>query len=83
MMQGDQTERSVLKAMDALCKINVELIVVASVAAARPIATIWKTKPSPGRSQLAQFRYGQGLAMRSTRAYWIILPTNPSRHQRQ
>jgi exodeoxyribonuclease VII large subunit len=29
MMQGDQTERSVLKALDALSKLNVELIVVA------------------------------------------------------
>src|ERR1039457_2161535 len=29
MMQGDQTERSVLKALDALCKLNVELIVIA------------------------------------------------------
>jgi exodeoxyribonuclease VII large subunit len=29
MMQGDQTERSVLKALDVLCKLNVELIVVA------------------------------------------------------
>jgi len=29
MMQGDQTERSVIKALDALCKLNVELIVIA------------------------------------------------------
>ncbi len=29
MMQGDQTERSVLKALDTLCKLDVELIVIA------------------------------------------------------
>lgn len=29
MMQGEQTEKSVLRAMDALCKLNVELIVIA------------------------------------------------------
>lgn len=29
MMQGDQTERSVLRAMDTLCRLNVELIVIA------------------------------------------------------
>ncbi len=29
MMQGDQTEKSVLRAMDTLCKLGVELIVIA------------------------------------------------------
>lgn len=29
MMQGEQTEKSVLRAMDALCKLGVELIVIA------------------------------------------------------
>ena len=29
MVQGDQTEKSVLRAMDALCKLDVELIVIA------------------------------------------------------
>ena len=79
-VQGDRTEKSVLKALDVLEKLHVELVIISRAEAARRTFSIWTTKLSQEGSRVSRSPFGLASAMKQISAFSTMLPTNILKH---
>jgi exodeoxyribonuclease VII large subunit len=83
IVQGNQAERCVLKALDALEKLQVDLVIIARGGAARLICRLLTMNLSPGESHHTQSRCGQVSDMRLIPACLILWRTDVSKPLQQ